>query len=96
LSNVVFRDAFISVLSAATPGNLEEVSAKLDAAGNTLEYRRYAETLFEILIAGRLLGKALATCDEQERNTLIRRTTRNTRKEGLSDLIFRDFSFWIN
>lgn len=56
----VFRDAFISVLSAATPGNLEEVSAKLDAAGNTLEYRRYAETLFEILIAGRLLGKSRA------------------------------------
>ncbi|KAF9154255.1 hypothetical protein BG015_001438 [Linnemannia schmuckeri] len=52
----VFRDAFISVLAAAAPGNLDEISAKLDAAGNTLEYRRYAETLFEILIAGRLLA----------------------------------------
>jgi hypothetical protein len=56
-SPLVFRDAFISVLAAAAPGNLDEISAKLDAAGNTLEYRRYAETLFEILIAGRLLGK---------------------------------------
>ncbi|KAG0056842.1 hypothetical protein BGZ83_003136 [Gryganskiella cystojenkinii] len=52
----VFRDAFIAVLSSATPGNLDEISAKLDAAGNTLEYRRYAETLFEILIVGRLLA----------------------------------------
>ncbi|KAG0235647.1 armadillo-type protein [Mortierella sp. GBAus27b] len=52
----VFRDAFIGVLSSAAPGNLDDLSAKLDAAGNTLEYRRYAETLFEILIAGRLLA----------------------------------------
>ncbi|KAG0305955.1 hypothetical protein BGZ98_003219 [Dissophora globulifera] len=52
----VFRDAFIAVLSSAAPGNLDDLSVKLDAAGNTLEYRRYAETLFEILIAGRLLA----------------------------------------
>ncbi|KAF9113584.1 hypothetical protein BGX27_001232 [Mortierella sp. AM989] len=52
----VFRDAFISVISSAAPGNLDDLSTKLDAAGNTLEYRRYAETLFEILIAGRLLA----------------------------------------
>lgn len=56
LTTIVFRDSFISVLSAAAPGNLDEISSKLDTAGNTLEYRRYAETLFEILIAGRLLG----------------------------------------
>jgi len=56
LTKIVFRDSFISVLSAAAPGNLDEISSKLDTAGNTLEYRRYAETLFEILIAGRLLG----------------------------------------
>ncbi|KAF9582277.1 hypothetical protein BGW38_000420 [Lunasporangiospora selenospora] len=52
----VFRDAFLSVINSATPGNLDELSAKLDAAGNTLEYRRYVESLFEILIAGRLLA----------------------------------------
>ncbi|KAF9903854.1 hypothetical protein BX616_001509 [Lobosporangium transversale] len=52
----VFRDAFISVISSATPGNLDDLSTKLDAAGNNLEYRRYAETLFELLITGRLLA----------------------------------------
>ncbi|KAF9586569.1 hypothetical protein BGW38_001814 [Lunasporangiospora selenospora] len=52
----VFRDQFIGVISSAAPGNLDELSTKLDAAGNTLEYRRYVETLFEILIAGRLLA----------------------------------------
>ncbi|KAG0255339.1 hypothetical protein DFQ27_006301 [Actinomortierella ambigua] len=52
----IFRDSLISVLATATPGNLDEISQKLDAAGNTLEYRRYAENLFEILIAGRLIA----------------------------------------
>ncbi|KAG0236133.1 hypothetical protein BGW42_004017 [Actinomortierella wolfii] len=52
----VFRDSLISTLATAAPGNLDEISQKLDAAGNTLEYRRYAENLFEILITGRLIA----------------------------------------
>ncbi|KAF9975011.1 hypothetical protein BGZ73_001464 [Actinomortierella ambigua] len=52
----VFRDSLISTLATAAPGNLDEISQKLDAAGNTLEYRRYAENLFEILITGHLIA----------------------------------------
>lgn len=52
-----FRDAVIQGLDKA--GNdLEAVSKYLDAAGSKLDYRRYGEALFDILIAGGLLGKS--------------------------------------
>jgi len=34
---------------------LEQISKYLDTAGNKLDYRRYGEVLFDILIAGGLL-----------------------------------------
>jgi hypothetical protein len=34
---------------------LEQISKYLDIAGNKLDYRRYGEVLFDILIAGGLL-----------------------------------------
>lgn len=37
--------------------DLEAVSKFLDTAGSKLDYRRYGEALFDILIAGGLLGK---------------------------------------
>lgn len=37
--------------------DLEAVSKFLDTAGSKLNYRRYGEALFDILIAGGLLGK---------------------------------------
>ena len=50
-----FRDAVIQGLDKA--GNdLEAVSKFLDTAGSKLDYRRYGEALFDILIAGGLLG----------------------------------------
>lgn len=49
-----FRDAVISGLEA-TGGDLEAISKYLDGAGNKLDYRRYGEVLFDILIAGGLL-----------------------------------------
>ncbi|OXU32042.1 hypothetical protein TSAR_004340 [Trichomalopsis sarcophagae] len=49
-----FRDAVISGLEKA--GNdLEAISKYLDTAGSKLDYRRYGEVLFDILIAGGLL-----------------------------------------
>lgn len=36
--------------------DLEAVSKYLDSAGGKLDYRRYGETLFDVLIAGGLLG----------------------------------------
>jgi len=49
-----FRDAVIAGLEK-TGGDLEAISKYLDSAGNKLDYRRYGEVLFDILIAGGLL-----------------------------------------
>lgn len=37
--------------------DLEALAKFLDASGAKLDYRRYAETLFDILVAGGMLGK---------------------------------------
>lgn len=51
-----FRDAVIQGLDKA--GNdLEAVLKFLDTVGSKFDYRRYGEALFDILIAGGLLGK---------------------------------------
>ncbi|XP_055695310.1 protein krasavietz [Lutzomyia longipalpis] len=49
-----FRDAVIAGLEK-TGGDLEQISKYLHNAGNKLDYRRYGEVLFDILIAGGLL-----------------------------------------
>ncbi|XP_073840959.1 basic leucine zipper and W2 domain-containing protein kra [Musca autumnalis] len=49
-----FRDAVIAGLEK-TEGDLDEISKFLHSAGNKLDYRRYGEVLFDILIAGGLL-----------------------------------------
>lgn len=50
-----FRDAVITGLEKAE--DLEQIFKYLDSAGNKLDYRRYGEVLFDILIAGGVLGK---------------------------------------
>lgn len=49
-----FRDSVIAGLEG-TKGDLDAISKYLDRAGNNLDYRRYGEVLFDILIAGGLL-----------------------------------------
>lgn len=53
---VGFRDAIISGLDKCA-NDFEAISRYLDGAGNKLDYRRYGESLFDILIAGGILGK---------------------------------------
>lgn len=48
-----FRDAVILGLENAK--DCQQISTFLDSAGNKLDYRRYGEVLFDILIAGGLL-----------------------------------------
>lgn len=48
-----FRDAVIAGLEASE--DLEQIYKFLDNTGNKLDYRRYGEVLFDILIAGGLL-----------------------------------------
>jgi len=53
-----FQDCIIQGLTE-TGTDLEAVAKFLDASGAKLDYRRYAETLFDILVAGGMLGKSL-------------------------------------
>ncbi|CAG9830103.1 unnamed protein product [Diabrotica balteata] len=49
-----FRDAIISGLDKCS-NDFEAISRYLDSAGNKLDYRRYGECLFDVLIAGGIL-----------------------------------------
>lgn len=51
-----FRDALVSGLERAGP-DLDAAYKYLDAAGSKLDYRRYGEVIFDVLIAGGLLCK---------------------------------------
>lgn len=51
---VGFRDAIIAGLDKCA-NDFEAISRYLDGAGNKLDYRRYGECLFDILIAGGIL-----------------------------------------
>ncbi|CAE6428927.1 unnamed protein product [Rhizoctonia solani] len=51
----VFRDQLYKQLDPVQPGDFEGYTKELVAAGGTLEYLKYADTLFEILIVGGLL-----------------------------------------
>jgi len=53
-----FRDAILTGFESTncSPTDLEAVHKYLDAAGNKLDYRRYAEVLFDLIIAGGILA----------------------------------------
>ncbi|XP_041421882.1 basic leucine zipper and W2 domain-containing protein 2-like isoform X2 [Xenopus laevis] len=62
----VFRDTIILGLNEA--GNdLEAVAKFLDTTGSRLDYRRYAETLFDILIAGSMLAPGGSRIDDGDK-----------------------------
>ncbi|GCB83435.1 hypothetical protein scyTo_0023481, partial [Scyliorhinus torazame] len=50
-----FQDSIIQGLNE-NGSDLEAVAKFLDASGAKLDYRRYAETLFDILVAGGMLA----------------------------------------
>lgn len=51
-----FQESIVQGLNQSG-SDLEAVSKFLDASGAKLDYRRYVETLFDILVAGGMLGK---------------------------------------
>lgn len=51
-----FRDYIVIGLNAAG-SDVDAIWKFLDSAGSKVDYRRYGEALFDILIAGGLLGK---------------------------------------
>ncbi|XP_069790421.1 eIF5-mimic protein 2 [Narcine bancroftii] len=61
-----FQDAIIQGLNESG-GDLEAVSKFLDTSGARLDYRRYAETLFDILVAGGMLAPGGTIADNVTR-----------------------------
>ena len=53
---MAFRDSLLRGFAEAGE-DLEALSKYLDTAGNKLDYKHYGETLFDVLIAGGILGK---------------------------------------
>ncbi|KAF9531622.1 hypothetical protein CPB83DRAFT_848477 [Crepidotus variabilis] len=51
----VFRDQLYKHLETVQAGDFDNFTTKLVQAGSTLEYLKYAETLFEIILVGGLL-----------------------------------------
>ena len=51
-----FRDSIIEAIKECD-GNLEEIIKTLDKLGNSLNYHRYGDVLFDVLIAGGLICK---------------------------------------
>lgn len=51
-----FRDQLYKHIETVDAGDFDGIAAKLDTVGNTLDYRKYGEPLFEILIVGGLLA----------------------------------------
>ncbi|KAG8443058.1 hypothetical protein GDO86_011760 [Hymenochirus boettgeri] len=62
----VFRDTIIQGLNEAGD-DLEAVAKFLDVTGSRLDYRRYAETLFDILIAGSMLAPGGSRIDDGDK-----------------------------
>ncbi|EPQ29365.1 uncharacterized protein PFL1_03120 [Pseudozyma flocculosa PF-1] len=60
----VFRDALYKHLEGISPEDWDAFATALDKAGNTLEYRKYADPLFEILIVGGILAPGGAFVDD--------------------------------
>lgn len=54
-SSIVFRDQLYKHLETVPANDFEGVTNKLVQAGGTLEYLKYADALFEILLIGGLL-----------------------------------------
>lgn len=59
-----FQESIVQGLNQSGT-DLEAVAKFLDASGGKLDYRRYAETLFDILVAGGMLGEFPSTGWEQ-------------------------------
>ncbi|KAN0064657.1 hypothetical protein ACQY0O_002287 [Thecaphora frezii] len=60
----VFRDALYKHLEGIPDQDWDAYATALDKAGNTLEYRKYGDPLFEILIVGGILAPGGAFVDD--------------------------------
>ncbi|XP_056439556.1 eIF5-mimic protein 1 [Gadus chalcogrammus] len=63
----LFRDTIVQGLNEAGT-DLEAVARFLDVSGSRLDYRRYADTLFDVLIAGSMLAPGGTRIHEADQN----------------------------
>lgn len=67
---IAFRDAILQGLNEAT--DIDQITKFLDSSGSKLDYRRYAETLLDILFAGGILAPGGSVVqDASDRNSGI-------------------------
>ncbi|KAL1915391.1 uncharacterized protein VTP21DRAFT_6849 [Calcarisporiella thermophila] len=64
----IFRDNLLEVINSSKPEDLDDLSQKLDAAGNELDYRKYGDTFFEVLITGGVIGPGGDILDPETRS----------------------------
>nr|KAF6468986.1 basic leucine zipper and W2 domains 2 [Molossus molossus] len=65
----VFRDTLVQGLNEAGD-DLEAVAKFLDSTGSRLDYRRYADTLFDILVAGSMLAPGGTRIDDGDKTKM--------------------------
>ncbi|XP_071661182.1 eIF5-mimic protein 1 isoform X1 [Patagioenas fasciata] len=65
----VFRDTIVQGLNEAG-SDLEAIAKFLDATGSRLDYRRYADTLFDILVAGSMLAPGGTRIDDNDKTKM--------------------------
>ncbi|KAJ2110511.1 hypothetical protein IW146_005869 [Coemansia sp. RSA 922] len=51
-----FRENILQVIEDIAPTDYAKISSALDSAGNTLDYRRYGDTFFEVLVTGGIIA----------------------------------------
>ncbi|KAJ2782090.1 hypothetical protein GGI15_003024 [Coemansia interrupta] len=51
-----FRTSIFQLIEPIAKDDFAKISATLDTAGNTLDYRRYGDTFFEILVTGGIIA----------------------------------------
>ncbi|KAJ1940686.1 hypothetical protein FBU59_003736 [Linderina macrospora] len=54
------------VIEGIEPTDFGKISAALDTAGNTLDYRRYGDTFFEVLVTGGIIAPGGIIEDDEE------------------------------
>ncbi|KAJ2394324.1 hypothetical protein GGI05_002085, partial [Coemansia sp. RSA 2603] len=65
-----FRTSIFQLIDSIAKDDFEKVSATLDAAGNSLDYRRYGDTFFEILVTGGIIAPGGIIKDDDSRGKL--------------------------
>ncbi|KAJ2241754.1 hypothetical protein GGI13_007216, partial [Coemansia sp. RSA 455] len=65
-----FRENILQVIEDIAPTDYAKISSALDSAGNTLDYRRYGDTFFEVLVTGGIIAPGGIIEYDEERGKL--------------------------